>query len=151
MFKNDIAALTIVFFLSFSTQLLSKLFQICDIQLASEGVNVAQLQIMPGASTQTPLKVDGGSLMFTLRPNLLGFGRNKLAPYFDETSRQELLAVPLPSIYPISRLLSAFETNVYRYEHKFRQYLLRYSGILTNIFNFSCFVLRSSSRRTNAV
>lgn len=116
-----------MFLCPLSTQLLTKLFHICDTQLVSEGVDVTQTQLTSELSIKAPLEVDGGSIMFDLRPSMLAFNRKKLAPYADEAGRKEILARPLPSIYPLNRLLSVFETNIYRLEHTFRTSFARIS------------------------
>lgn len=108
----------------FSEQLLTKLFHICDSSLAAEGVDVSQAHTTSQIGIQAPLTVDGDPLLFSLQVGRLGFNRKRLQPYADGATKAELLSRPLPSIYPLGRLLSIHQTNVYRMEHRFRQYFI---------------------------
>lgn len=97
------------------------MFHAIDMSLAKENIDVCQNQFTSEISVKTPLTLESQPFLFETRHNQLVFGRKALQPYVDGTVKEDFLAKPLPSIYPLSRTISISENNIYRLETLFRK------------------------------
>lgn len=96
------------------------MFHTMDLALTNENIDVSQQQFACEITVKAPLTLDGQLSLFQTRQNQLMFAKKPLQPYVNGETKAELLSKPLPSIYPLSRNVSIFESNIYRREHTFR-------------------------------
>lgn len=100
-----------------SKQLVNKLFHICDTTLAAAGVDVSQGQFL----NESKLQVQVEDIVFNLEVHNLLMSKKPLKVYAEPLEMEQILANPLPDIYPLSPSLGIFESNIYRPEQLFRK------------------------------
>ena len=106
----------------YSVQMMNKMFHTVDASLVSQNIDVTEQQFTNETMIRAPLILDGKQSIFETRQHRLVFGRKPLQPYLDGKVKTELLSQPLPDIYPLSRVISIHEQNIYRTDHKFREF-----------------------------
>lgn len=109
--------------LDYSVQLISKMFHTADSTLAGQNIDVTQQQFTSQIMIRAPLTLEGRPSVFEARQNTLVFGKKPLQPYLDGEVKAEQLSKPLPDIYPLNRTISLHGKNIYRMEHKFREFV----------------------------
>lgn len=104
-------------------QLISKMFHTADSTLAGQNIDVTQQQFTSQIMIRALLTLEGRPSVFEARQNTLVFGKKPLQPYLDGEVKAEQLSKPLPDIYPLNRTISLHGKNIYRMEHKFREFV----------------------------
>lgn len=123
------------------------MFHTADSTLAGQNIDVTKQQFTSQIMIRAPLTLEGRPSVFEARQNTLVFGKKPLQPYLDGEVKAEQLSKPLPDIYPLNRTISLHGKNIYRMEHKFREFVATISLLMHQTLILDCAIFDSRPAR----